>query len=129
MRWFVVWPQDLKITKRAVELSNTSSEIYEIYDNHLEFLRLVRNLNYFVGMKLHATILATCAFVPSLMLEYRPKCRDYMRSIDQEDATVRTDQFDAGSVWEKVLFNSTHRDQISKRIHRFQFAFNSQTLH
>jgi polysaccharide pyruvyl transferase WcaK-like protein len=53
-------------------------------------------------MKLHATVLATCALTPSIMLEYRPKCRDYMESIGQGRFTFKTSDFRAGELWEIV---------------------------
>jgi polysaccharide pyruvyl transferase WcaK-like protein len=46
----------------------------------------------FVGFKLHAVVLAYCARVPALMIEYRPKCRDFMESIGADEFVVRADQ-------------------------------------
>ena len=66
-------------------------------------------MSTFVGMKLHAVALATCAYVPSIMLEYQPKCRDYMQAIGQDTATIRTDCFKAEEVWEII------KNWISKR--------------
>ena len=39
-----------------------------------------------------SVVFAMCAHVPSLMIEYRPKCLDFMKSVGQERFTVRTDQ-------------------------------------
>jgi polysaccharide pyruvyl transferase WcaK-like protein len=112
VKWFVVWPDDLEITKKAANYSNTSSNIYEIYCDPHKYMDMVRPLSIFVGMKLHATILATCAYVPSIMLEYRPKCKDYMKSIGQDDATIRTDQFAAEDLWK--LLNEWNIQRIEK---------------
>lgn len=100
VEWFVVWPRDLEITRQAAEASGTPQHIHLIYEDHALFIRQVRRLSVFVGMKLHATVLATCALTPSVMLEYRPKCRDYMQSICQEEFSFKTDFFRAGAVWE-----------------------------
>jgi hypothetical protein len=100
VEWFVVWPRDLEITRQAAEASDTSQHIHVICEDHALFIRQVRRLSVFVGMKLHATALATCALTPSVMLEYRPKCRDYMQSIRQEEFSFKTDSFRAGAVWE-----------------------------
>lgn len=102
VRWFVVWRRDLETTLRVAEASDTLNAVYQVYNDPIRFLDLVRPLTAFVGMKLHATVLATCAYVPSIMIEYRPKCRDYMKSINQEDVTVRSDALDADTVWETV---------------------------
>lgn len=121
VRWFVVWPNDKEATLQAAHDSGTEAEVYEIYDDADRYLDLVRPLSVFVGMKLHAVVLATCAFVPSIMLEYQPKCRDYMRAIEQQDCTVRTDRFDGGQVWDLVQDLHGKRHQVSlalcERVH------------
>ncbi len=116
VKWFVVWPKDLEITQKAANISKTSEHIYEIYDDHKKYIELVKPLSTFVGMKLHATILATCAFVPSIMLEYRPKCLDYMESIGQGASNIRTDKFQAENVWEIVCsWNSERHEKAETR--------------
>ena len=113
VKWFVVYPPDLSITQKAAELSGTGGEIYEVYGDVTKYLKLVRPLSTFVGMKLHATALATCACVPSVMLEYRPKCRDYMKSIGQDEAALRTDRFRAEEVWEVISAWNSQRQKAS----------------
>lgn len=113
VKWFVVYPPDLGITTKAAELSKTDDEIHRTYTDVAEYLELVRPLSTFVGMKLHATALAACAYVPSVMLEYRPKCRDFMQSIGQDEATIRTDNFKAEEVWEIVSGWNSNRSSVS----------------
>lgn len=117
VQWFVVHPQDLAATRTAARASGTEGRIHELYRDHRRFMDLVRPLGAFVGMKLHAVVLATCAYVPSVMLEYRPKCRDYMLSIDREANTVRTDRFDAAEVWEMVQELDAERDRCARDLH------------
>lgn len=112
VRWFAVWPKDLRITQEAASNSGTTACITTIYEDHAKFLNRVRSMSVFVGMKLHATILATCALTPSIMLEYRPKCRDYMASIGQEDVTFKTDSFRAEEIWEVV--QTCHNDRLER---------------
>ena len=97
--WFVVWPEDLEITKRAAEASATSNDIYSEFSSAEAYIAKAAQMTLFVGMKLHATILAICAGIPSLMVEYRPKCRDFMQSIDHEYATIRSDDFCASDAF------------------------------
>ncbi len=117
VKWFVVYPPDLGITQKAAELSGTGQEIHRIYCDVNRYLELVRPLSTFVGMKLHATALATCAYVPSVMLEYRPKCRDYMQSIGQGDVTIRTDSMKAEEIWEIVSAWNSKRRAASKALY------------
>lgn len=103
VRWFVVWPKDLAMTKIVARDSDTENEINCIYESHQEFMNEAVKLTAFVGMKLHATVLSTCALTPSIMVEYRSKCLDYMLSIDQGQRVVRSDQFCGSAVWEQVV--------------------------
>ena len=117
VEWFVVHPEDLEITRAVARSSGTEARVHEVYRDHTRFMEQVKPLSVFVGMKLHAVVLATCAYVPSVMLEYRPKCRDYMLSIDREAATVRTDRFDAASVWEMVAAFDAERAKHARDLH------------
>jgi len=117
VRWFVVYPPDLPITRKVAQLSETAEEIHEIYFHPQKYIELVRPLSIFVGMKLHAVALATCAFVPSIMLEYQPKCRDYMQSIGQNDMVVRTDKFRAEKIWEIGCTLNSNRQAASEALY------------
>lgn len=124
VKWFAVWPKDLEITRKAASAGGSGHEICPIFRNHREFMAQVRSLTAFVGMKLHATILATCALTPAIMLEYQPKCRDYMKSIGREDTTFRTDMFRADEIWDLVnRFNDHYHEAslaLSRGIHALQ---------
>jgi len=118
VKWVVVWPEDLEITKKVAKASGTDDMIQEVYNDYSEYMDSVRSLSTFVGMKLHAVALATCAFVPSLMLEYRPKCRDYMLAIGQGASTVRTDQFNAIDAWETIQHWDAERSMVSNALYQ-----------
>jgi polysaccharide pyruvyl transferase WcaK-like protein len=114
--WFVVWPKDLPITQSAAKESKTGEHIHEICKDHSKYMDLVSDVTVFVGMKLHAVALATCAGVPSIMLEYRPKCRDYMKSIRQDHLCERIDLFEAEKVWQRVLDIHSSREKYTAKI-------------
>ena len=116
IRWFVVWPKDLPVTKQVVRNSGVRSDICEIYEDYEKYMDIVSQANIFVGMKLHAVALATCAYVPSVMLEYNPKCRDYMDSIGQGEFTLRTDTFTAQQAWEKIEKLLANRSSVAKSL-------------
>jgi len=116
--WFVVWPNDLSATEKAANLSGTADHIYKIYEDYRSYLELVKQVSVFVGMKLHSVVLATCAYVPSIMLEYRPKCLDYMMSIGQQQDTIRTVKFRAEEVWDRVISKHASRDELSETLYR-----------
>lgn len=41
--------------------------------------------------KLHANVLGICSYTPCISLEYRPKNRDFVKSVSREDFNIRTD--------------------------------------
>jgi polysaccharide pyruvyl transferase WcaK-like protein len=100
---YVVFPGDLPIAGEFVRrIGLPQSHIRCFYDNAADFMNSVREESVFVGFKLHAVVLAYCARVPSLMIEYRPKCRDFMESIGAEDFIVRADQLTVDELLAKV---------------------------
>jgi polysaccharide pyruvyl transferase WcaK-like protein len=113
VEWYNVWPKDLDIIRKAALESGTSDRIFCEYHNLDRFISRVRTLSVFVGLKLHATLLATCALTPALMLEYRPKCRDYMSSINQDHATIRTDVFNSIDAWDRIQDWSSRRSEVA----------------
>ena len=110
VKWFVLRPGDVEITKRVALESNTAAYVIETYHDPGRFLREVGSLSVFVGMKLHAVVLATCAYVPSISIQYQPKCLDYMRSIGQEAVAIRSDKFKGEETWEIVQSLACERE-------------------
>lgn len=53
---------------------------------------LLASADLVIGERLHAVILAAATDTPFVALEYRPKVRDFMRSVGREDAMIRTDE-------------------------------------
>jgi hypothetical protein len=115
--WHVICPMDLDITLRVAKSSQTANYIHQVFKDPMKFIDLVKSCSVFVGTRLHSVVLATCAYVPSVMLEYRPKCRDYMLSIGQSDFLTRTDEFRAEEIWEKVLHVNSRRNCFSEGLY------------
>jgi polysaccharide pyruvyl transferase WcaK-like protein len=94
IEFYCVWPDDLGVIHRvAAEAGIANPVIHCIYDDARAYLERVRRLQFFVGIKLHAVALAMCANTPSVMLEYRPKCREFMSSLGMERFAFRSDRF------------------------------------
>lgn len=99
IEYFVVWPEDLAVTKIfARDVNTRESTIHRIYDRATDFLAASRHLDAFVGVKLHAVALAACAGVPSASIAYQPKCLDFLASIGLERLAVRSDQMSRGEL-------------------------------
>lgn len=115
--FFCVWPEDLGVTHSIAKAAGiVRPTIHCIYHDAGQFLNRVRRMSFFVGIKLHAVALATCANVPSLMLEYRPKCREFMASIGQQRLTRRTDALDVDDLSELTAVLNTDGAGISTSI-------------
>jgi hypothetical protein len=91
VEFFALMHDDLDIIKDVARMAGIVEPIihYE-FANADRYIALVRRMQAFVGMKIHSVILAMCAHVPSIMLEYRPKGIDFMASVGQERFNVRT---------------------------------------
>jgi polysaccharide pyruvyl transferase WcaK-like protein len=59
-----------------------------------ETMHKLADCELIVAHKLHAAVLSAAAGVPTVALEYRPKCRDFQESIGRGRYVMRTDQMD-----------------------------------
>lgn len=62
------------------------------YDDLDAALDLMASADLVVAERLHAAVLAAAASTPFVALEYRPKVRDFARSVGFDDLTIRTDE-------------------------------------
>ncbi len=114
VEFFCVWPDDLETTRRvAAEAGIAKPVIHEIYEGARAFQEAVRKVQVFVGIKLHACALAMCASVPTLMVEYRAKCREYAGTMGTEAFCLRSDTLDAGQMLEVVAQLEAHGTEVA----------------
>jgi len=73
------------------------------------FLEAVAPCHLVLGQRLHAVILAAAAGVPSVMLEYQPKCRDLMESLGAKERSFRTDRLQADVLFRALEDLGDHR--------------------
>ncbi len=111
-----VYPKDLGVIDAAIDLSGGKGKISIFQDYHSvkQTLNRMEGYDVFVGQKLHSVVLAYCANTPAIMIEYRPKCRDFMASIGMEKFNLRTDQFCVDRVM--PLFSEMYDDLEKYRL-------------
>jgi polysaccharide pyruvyl transferase WcaK-like protein len=90
IRLFSVWEKDNIFMENVAKKIGKNIPIFCGYKSLKETMSFMRNCDVFIGQKLHSVILACCTYTPSIMLEYRPKCLDFMASIGQEEFNMRT---------------------------------------
>jgi hypothetical protein len=95
-RVLVVNPADADDARRCGQLAGLGPQRWEVVaaDDPADYLRAVAPCRVVVAERLHAAVLAVRLGIPTVALEYQPKCRDFMRSVGAEDLSVRTDALD-----------------------------------
>lgn len=94
------------------------------YLDHQRAIDLIASAGVVVGERLHACVVAAAVGTPFVALEYQPKVRDFAASIGAEDAVVRTDQLDPGSLFQKAeataargpVFSRDRVDEYRRRL-------------
>jgi polysaccharide pyruvyl transferase WcaK-like protein len=74
-------------------------------------------VQFFVGIKLHAVALAMCTNVPSLMIEYRPKCREFATTLGVERFCVRSDSLDVAQMLALISVLQDQGREVSRTMH------------
>lgn len=119
-----VWTEDLSFVDDVASRTRTPVHVHRDYLDLDATLELLRSCDVFVGQKLHSVVLAHCVYTPAFALAYRPKCIDYMASMDLLEHTTRTDRLCVDRVLdeaERLLENGpAHQCALSMRIEGYR---------
>lgn len=100
LKWFVVCPEDFSVTQKIVGL--TGGSVVSIYKDYKEYYSELDEVFLFIGTKLHAVCLSLNVSVPSIMIEYRPKCRDFMSSLELEEFSIPAEKVSVAGLFNKI---------------------------
>lgn len=75
-----------------------------------DFFAALGQCDTLVSQRLHGAVLAAAADIPVIALEYQPKCRDFMASIEQADLCLRCDTVTAAALTEALQLVDATRD-------------------
>lgn len=115
--FFPVTPKDMAMTEDTMRrLKGFKVECVKNYLDLDEYLNKLDTVDIFIGEKLHSVILAICTHTPSVMLEYRPKCRDFMASIAMEEFNVKTNALEPGLICDMVEDMFDKQTSLQERI-------------
>lgn len=80
------------------------------------FLEELPSAAIVIGQRLHVTVLAAAAAVPFIGIEYRPKVRDFARSMGSEELVVSSDGITPESINAQVRDAMNRRGDLNKRL-------------
>jgi hypothetical protein len=124
--FFALMDDDVDIIKDVARMGGiTNPRIFCEYFDPDRYLARVGMMQAFIGMKLHSVILSTCAHVPSIMLEYRPKGIDFMESIGMEEFNVRTSDVEPEALLDSLSRLVDRGPHWSEKIRRSLAAYKS----
>lgn len=125
VRVFSVYVKDTPFLREWIKSLEHPGHVrlVEEYRDPRKFMSQVQECSVFAGMKLHATMLAFIAQVPSLMIEYRPKCLDFMTTMESESRNFRCDRLDERVLEETVIQLFDNREAVRAQQHQVALQF------
>jgi polysaccharide pyruvyl transferase WcaK-like protein len=112
-----IWKEDLAASIRLSKLlKSPNCTLIKAYSSIDKYMAEIEKCDLFLGQKLHATVFATLLRIPSVMLDYRPKCLDYMRSLGMDRYSIRTDKVKADLIISKLNELQEDRKNVIKTL-------------
>ena len=122
-----VFNEDIAFIREAVVKIGRPLTIFDKYHSIEKVQDYLQGLDFFVGEKLHSVVLALGVNTPSIMLEYRPKCLDFMASMDLQKFNIRLDRLSVDLLLEISERLCTNVEQVQDRIaHKIRYYKNMQ---
>lgn len=106
--------EDVALSNSLLKIFSNKIKIHKNYNDIESFLSLQEEQDIFIGVKLHTVILAFCAYTPSLMIAYQPKCYDFMQTMEMNDFILRCDVINPEDILQKINFLYEHTEEIQK---------------
>jgi polysaccharide pyruvyl transferase WcaK-like protein len=114
VRFVAVNPEDVPAAaSAAAHAGETGCEVH-VAATPAEFFSLLDGAAVVVAERLHAAVLAACAGVPFVSLEYQPKCADFAGAVAASARVVRTDRVRAGELAELVIETADDEDSTRR---------------
>jgi polysaccharide pyruvyl transferase WcaK-like protein len=89
VKFIPVWPRDVAACTRLAQRAGLpESSVTAPRVTHNQFHQEMQDTDFLFAFKLHAGILAAVSNVPFILIEYQPKCRDFMASAGWDQLCV-----------------------------------------
>ncbi len=117
-----VFKKDYHAIKMLSMTANNSFKVFYPTSSLEKTMLFLEGCDLFIGEKLHSVVLAMCAATPCIMLEYRPKCLDFMMSMNMERYNLRIDQISL----DKLIF---YTQELYENLDKLQIEISMRALH
>lgn len=115
---------------RAIDDQHPGAATVHRVRTSAEFFTALAGCDTLVSQRLHGAVLAAAADVPVIALEYQPKCRDFMASIEQDELCLRCDTVTAAGLTDALrLVGATRearRGTIQRRVAHHRDALGAE---
>lgn len=113
---FVFDKRDLPLTAQIKKELGASAKIVETPYDVIDLLPELEACDVFTGQRLHSVVMASAVGVPSIALEYQPKCRDFQMSIGRAEWTLSTSEVTSSRLVDHIMELSDNRSTHSAKI-------------
>lgn len=120
---------DVPLTREIMERTETTQKkaiFTNIEYNHYQIKALLSEMSLLLGMRLHATILATASFTPAVALPHQPKVTHYFNRLGLNDCVLEFDNFSPEALSSKLLDAWARRAETRLRLHEVIPALRAQ---
>lgn len=91
---------------------------YENYTKLEESLDFLESLDVFVGQRLHSIIFSATVTTPFFALEYEPKTKDFLETINMANYAEQVDRLDAKEIFNKIDTIYSNIDSEQSNLHK-----------
>src|SRR4030042_3148596 len=110
-----VWSEDYEINEMVFQkICHNNLSLINCFNNFEKYYDEVEQCDIFIGEKLHSTVIACMTRTPCIMIEYRPKCLDFMKSIGMEKYNIKTDNISKEKIFNMIenIYKNTEQIQV-----------------
>jgi polysaccharide pyruvyl transferase WcaK-like protein len=101
-----------------VDTQHPKALFANIQYNHYHIKALLAQVSLLLGMRLHATILATSSSTPSVALPHQPKVEHYFRRLGLEKEVLGFDNFSSQVLADKLISAWSQKDQTRQHLNQ-----------
>ena len=113
--FFPAMAEDLEFCLEVVDrLGLYNAAIFDDFLDCRSVLNALETLDVFIGYRLHLGIAACCVCTPAIMIEYQPKCHDFMRTLNLDAYSFRADRLEVDELVGAITYAYEHAETIQQ---------------